>query len=56
VSQLALRVNLWLDFKKALAKSSASSKRMAVGQADPEATGCGQRRKEDRFTLDAVLD
>jgi hypothetical protein len=41
---------------KALAKSSASSKRMAVDQGGSGATGSIKRRKEDRYTLDAALD
>jgi hypothetical protein len=41
---------------EALAKRSASSKRMAVDQGGSGATGSGQRRKEDRYTLDAALD
>jgi hypothetical protein len=41
---------------KALAKGSASLKRMAVDQGGPGAAGSGQRRKEDKYTLDAALD
>jgi hypothetical protein len=41
---------------KALAKSSASSKRMAVDQGGLGAAGSGQRRKVDKYTLDAALD
>jgi hypothetical protein len=41
---------------KALAKSSVSSKRMVVHQGGPGAAGSGQRRKEDKYTLDATLD
>jgi hypothetical protein len=41
---------------KALAKSSASSKRMAVDQGGPGAAGSGQRHKEDKYTLHAALD
>jgi hypothetical protein len=55
-SQPSLHVNLWLDFKEVFAKGSASSKRMAVDQGGPGAAGNGQRRKEDRYTLDAALD
>jgi hypothetical protein len=55
-SQPALHVNLWLDFREALAKSSASSKRMAADQGGSGATGSSQRRREDRYTLDAALD
>jgi hypothetical protein len=39
-----------------LVKSSASSKQMVVDQGGLRATGSGQRRKEDRYTLDASLD
>jgi hypothetical protein len=41
---------------KALAKGSASSKRTMVDQDGPGAAGSGQRHKEDKYTLDAVLD
>jgi hypothetical protein len=41
---------------KALAKGSASSKQTAVDQGGPGATGSGQRRKEDKYTLDAAVD
>jgi hypothetical protein len=45
-----------LDQMKVLAKSSASSKRMAVDQGGLGAAGIGQRRKVDKYTLDAALD
>jgi hypothetical protein len=41
---------------KALAKSSISSKRMAVDQGGLGAAGSGKRRKEDKYTLDATLN
>jgi hypothetical protein len=56
VSQLPLHVNLWLGFKEAFAKSTASSKRAAADQGGPRAADGGQRRKEDKYTLDATLD
>jgi hypothetical protein len=55
-SQPALHVNMWLDFKQALAKSSTSSKWMVVDQGGSGAADSGQRRKEDRYTLDLALD
>jgi hypothetical protein len=45
-SQLALHVHLWLDHMNALAKSSASLKRMVVDQGGPG--GCRQRSKAQR--------
>jgi hypothetical protein len=47
---------MWLNFKEALAKSSASSKQVATDQGGSGATGSGQRHREDKYTLDAVLD
>jgi hypothetical protein len=41
---------------KMLAKSSASSKRMAVDQGGPRAVGSGQRCREGKYTLNAALD
>jgi hypothetical protein len=51
-----VHVNLWLDFKEALVESSASSKRMEIDQGGSGAAGGGQRRKGDKYTLDAALD
>jgi hypothetical protein len=56
VSQPTLHINLWLGFKEAFTKSSASSKRVAAGQGGPRAAGSGQRRKEDKYTLETGLD
>jgi hypothetical protein len=56
MSRLALHVNLWLDFEEAFAKSSTSSKRVAANQGGSGAAGSSQRRKQDKYTLDAVLD
>jgi hypothetical protein len=56
MSQPALHINLWLGFKEAFAKSSASSMRVAADQGGPRAAGSGKRRKEDKYTLEAALD
>jgi hypothetical protein len=55
VSQPALHVNLWLDFKEALIKSPTGSKRVTADQGGSVAAGSGQRRKEDKYTLEAAL-
>jgi hypothetical protein len=41
---------------KAPPKGSPSSKRAAADQGGPGAAGCGQGRKEGKYTLDAALD
>jgi hypothetical protein len=41
---------------KTLPKGPASSKRAAIDQGGPGATGGGQGRKEGKYTLNAALD
>jgi hypothetical protein len=56
MSRPTLHVNLWLDFKEAFAKSSASSKRVVADQGGSGAASSGQRCKGVKYTLDAELD
>jgi hypothetical protein len=56
VSQPALHVNLWLNFKEAFTKNSTGSKQAAADQGSTGAAGAGQRHKGDKYTLEMVLD